>query len=174
MEEWIRTSRYCDVFLYDLSGTAQNILTEVSVYFKEWRHIPKNSVQFRHHCRGEYDYILSNVRGLEMTDLPLWPFSGVAFNWYAHSKVHMDGGDGPYAVLTVSGNFKGGYVCLAGLNLSFELRPGEVIIFNSRRVPHFNLSYEGERHSFVFYTQHLLDAWVADGNGWDGHRTARG
>jgi hypothetical protein len=117
--------------------------------------------------------IVLNLEGMETTDIPLWPFSGVALNWHALAKAHVDPGDGPLAVIVPIGDFKGGHVCLPTLKLTFELQPGEVLIFDSKMLPHFNLDPElgpgDARHSLVLYTQHRLSTWCA-GNGWPDHQ----
>jgi hypothetical protein len=103
---------------------------------------------------------------MEYADLLTQPFSSVAVNWNARTGIHFDYGDFGLCVVIALGDFQGGHLCLRGVNIAVELKRGEVLVFDSNVVPHFNLSKEGARHSLVFYMDKSLKKWLEVGNGW--------
>jgi hypothetical protein len=53
--------------------------------------------------------------------------------------------------------------------LVLELRSGDMIIFPSTQVTHFNAHFSGYRVSFVLHTDKGGASWVKDFNGWMGN-----
>ncbi len=47
------------------------------------------------------------------------------------------------------------------------LRNGDVVIFPSAAISHFNLHYKGMRASIVLHSDKRGMEWAADRNGWD-------
>jgi len=47
------------------------------------------------------------------------------------------------------------------------MQSGDVIIFKSAKISHFNLHYIGKRASLVFHTDRAARSWAKDRNGWD-------
>ena len=69
---------------------------------------------------------------------------------------HRDTRDGSICVVSAFGNYRGGQLCLFEPGLIFELEPGDVLAFPSSKITHFNLDFEGERHSIVLHTEAAL------------------
>jgi hypothetical protein len=46
---------------------------------------------------------------------------------------------------------------------------GDVVIFPSGHITHFNLDYEGTRCSLVMFMDKQGDEWVKNRNGWAHH-----
>lgn len=54
------------------------------------------------------------------------------------------------------GEWEGGHLVLDELGLVFEMQPGEVIVFDSTRIVHFNMHFVGERMSVVMHSDKEL------------------
>jgi hypothetical protein len=67
------------------------------------------------------------------------------------------------------GNWEGGEICLHELGLVIALRPGDILVFPSRNITHFNLHYTGVRGSMVLHSDRQGDNWVENCNGWERH-----
>lgn len=70
------------------------------------------------------------------------------------------------AISTFRKDWKGGKLCLYEAKLVIDLRPGDIIIFPSGRITHFNLHFEGEKGSLVLHTDRELKRAADDCNGW--------
>lgn len=53
--------------------------------------------------------------------------------------------------------------------LVLSLRNGDVVVFPSCDITHFNLHFIGRRASIVFVSDKWLTGWLKDGNGWNGN-----
>lgn len=71
-------------------------------------------------------------------------------------------------VMQFSRNCKGGGLALHEAGLIFEMQSGDILIFPSRLITHFNLHFEGIRASFVLHSDKHGKAWVVNRNGWAG------
>lgn len=60
----------------------------------------------------------------------------------------------------------GGQLCLYEPGIVLESRDGDLVIFQSRKVTHFNLHFMGIRGSVVLHTDQTGDRWAQDFNGW--------
>lgn len=47
-----------------------------------------------------------------------------------------------------------------------DMDNGDMVIFKSASMTHFNLDYKGKRASMVFHTDRASKGWVKDNNGW--------
>ena len=61
---------------------------------------------------------------------------------------------------------KGGDLCLEKPGISLQLENGDVAIFSSSKLSHFNTHFEGKRASLVFHSDVSAKAWVRNRNGW--------
>ena len=52
------------------------------------------------------------------------------------------------------------------LGLVFALRFGDIFIFESSNLTHFNLEYTGYRGSLVMHTDSSIQRYMKDMNGW--------
>lgn len=82
---------------------------------------------------------------------------------------HLDGGDKLLCVVIPFGDFEGGQLCLYEVGFSWNLQLGDVLIFPSCDLTHFNLHYKGKRGTLVLHSDRQADAWIDNRNGWDCH-----
>lgn len=97
-----------------------------------------------------------------------YPFCGFVLNVNGMTKVHRDPQDfRHFCVVVVVGDHEGGELCLLEPGLVLELKNGDMAIFQSGRVSHFNLHYSGVRASLVLNTDAALYEYASnDMNGW--------
>jgi hypothetical protein len=60
-------------------------------------------------------------------------------------------------------------VCLHELGLVIKLEAGDVLVFPSCNITHFNLHFTGKRGSLVLHSDRQGGRWVKDCNGWERH-----
>lgn len=101
---------------------------------------------------------------------PVHPFGGVVVNFNVCTRIHRDHQDAQdiCIVLPIYDGI-GGELVLYELGLVVNVRSGEIIIFRSSQISHFNLHFTGRRASFVFHSDRAGQFWVDDRNGWDQH-----
>jgi hypothetical protein len=97
---------------------------------------------------------------------PVAPFISLVINVNVRTKAHRDSYDRHLCLVIPIGHFVGGALCLLENGLVLELRSGDIALFRSSEVTHFNLDYKGSRASLVFQTDKEFAAWVRDHNGW--------
>ena len=100
---------------------------------------------------------------------PAYPFSGFVINFNVSTKGHRDGKDLKACLVMPIGTFQGGELCLAEPGLVIPLGSGDVFIFPSCLITHFNLLYTGMRASMVCHTDKEGTRWSYDRNGWEAH-----
>ena len=68
---------------------------------------------------------------------------------------HRDGGDveDGWVIMTVFGDFEGGYLCLPDLGVRVPFQPNDVVIFRSALLEHYITAFKGQRYSAVFFTK---------------------
>ena len=82
---------------------------------------------------------------------------GYALNYLGCTIGHRDIRDACVCVVVPIGMFVGGELGLHEPGLVFGLQAGHVIAFYSKKVTHFNLDFEGVRHSIVLHTDDSLN-----------------
>lgn len=100
-------------------------------------------------------------------DSPSRPFSGVVVNISVSTNGHRDASDKLICTVIPFGNWEGGEVCLYELGLVIQLKAGDILIFPSSNITHFNLHFVGLRGSLVLHSDVQGDHWVKDFNGWE-------
>jgi hypothetical protein len=60
----------------------------------------------------------------------------------------------------------GGGLCLLELGPIVDWHCGDLIIFKSSELTHFNMHYQGWQASSVLHSDKRADIWVENGNGW--------
>ena len=96
-----------------------------------------------------------------------YPFAGIVLNINAASIAHRDVGDDRLCVVIPFGNFTGGELVLYELGVVLELKAGDILLFNSVEITHFNLLYKGFRGSMVLHTDREWPNYVEnDQAGW--------
>ena len=100
---------------------------------------------------------------------PCYPFAGFVINLNVSTKVHRDAKDHLICLVLPVGNFIGGELCLVEPGLVLPLRSGDMTIFPSQDISHFNLTYQGARASLVCHTDREGLKWVEDRFKWRGN-----
>lgn len=72
-------------------------------------------------------------------------------------------------IIVPFGVWEGGEICLYELGLVINLKAGDILIFRSCEVTHFNLHFSGLRGSMVLHSDRQGDNWVENYNGWRSH-----
>ncbi|TFK73882.1 hypothetical protein BDN72DRAFT_760990, partial [Pluteus cervinus] len=101
-------------------------------------------------------------------ETPCYPFMGCVVNFCVSTSAHTDPCDKLICVVVPFGDFQGGEICLYEPGLVFSLQPGEILMFPSYKITHFNLHFKGTRGSFVFSSDKGMDSFVDGSNGWEG------
>jgi hypothetical protein len=94
------------------------------------------------------------------------PFIAIVINVNACSKGHRDPMDHHFCLVIPIGTFTGGALVMLETGLVLYLRQGDMVVFCSGDVTHFNLHYRGKRASLVLHTDKEMESWLRDGNGW--------
>jgi hypothetical protein len=81
---------------------------------------------------------------------PVTPFISLVININVSTKAHRDSLDRRLCLVIPIGHFEGGALCLLENGLVLELRSGDIALFGSSEVTHFNLDYCGTRAFLVF------------------------
>ncbi|KAF9529451.1 hypothetical protein CPB83DRAFT_893541 [Crepidotus variabilis] len=68
----------------------------------------------------------------------------------------------------------GGELCMVEPGIVLALRNGDMVVFASGLVSHYNTHYRGQRASMVFQTDQDFDAWVRNRNGWAENKNFKG
>lgn len=64
------------------------------------------------------------------------------------------------------GEFEGGGLVMFKQGLVLELQAGDIAVFRSAEITHFNMEYSGQRASLVLQTDSAFDKWEEGCNGW--------
>ena len=98
---------------------------------------------------------------------PGYPFSSLVLNINVMTSGHRDGQDLKACLVMAIGDHEGGELCLMEPGLVIPLRSGDLIIFRSCDVTHFNLHYKGFRASMVLHSDRHGEKWAKNCNKWD-------
>jgi hypothetical protein len=117
-----------------------------------------------------YDYIEVYCDSLPFNDAPeARPFTGIVVNFCVSTDGHRDTTDILLCVVIPFGRWEGGELVLHELGLVLKLHPGDVVVFPSGKITHFNLHFTGERGSVVLHSDGRGDRWLNNRNGWGNH-----
>ncbi|KAJ7201927.1 hypothetical protein C8J57DRAFT_1543611 [Mycena rebaudengoi] len=152
-EETVKNASACE----SLAG----ILTDICLFVKE---------NMFHHRRGvskKLDFYISFLPGNRQC--PYAPFGGVVINMGGCSEAHADELDleNHCVVMPFTKNCVGGALALHEVGLILDLHSGDMVVFLSARITHYNLHFKGKRASLVFQSDSSLKKW-ANANGWNG------
>jgi hypothetical protein len=98
-----------------------------------------------------------------------YPFPGFVLNIQVMTDGHLDSGDNTICVVVPFGDWKGGELVLYELGLVLDMSPGDILVFPSDKITHFNLNFRGIRCSVVMHSDAHGKTWVENRNGWDSH-----
>ena len=138
--------------------------------FFSFQCFPYLSYQVRSRLPNHFDELVAVIRHIPFAqNLLSYPFTNLIVNLGAETSAHIDPQDNGLCVVLPFGNWTGGELCLYEPGLVLELRPGDVVMFPSNHVTHFNLRMEGYRGSLVLSTDSHMNSWIKDRNGWGAH-----
>lgn len=83
---------------------------------------------------------------------PVAPFCSLVLNFNVATGIHRDPQDLEICLVLVISDCVGGELCLLEPGLVLDLRPGDLVIFPSADISHFNLPFIGKRCSVVLNT----------------------
>ena len=131
---------------------------------------------FIDHCKQIRGTLPDQYKGLSVhaDSLPgnvhtiAYPFLSVVVNLNVATSSHRDHMDKELCVVLVIGDFEDGELCLYEPGLVIPIHSGDIIVFPSARITHFNIHYKGCRASIVLHTDREIDKWSHDQrNGWE-------
>jgi len=94
-------------------------------------------------------------------------FGGFVVNLNVCTRIHRDPEDLRFCVvLVLSESCRGGDLCFQELGLRLSLRNGDMVVFQSHALSHFNLHFQGKRASVVLHTDRAGLQWIDTRNGW--------
>jgi hypothetical protein len=136
-------------------------LTEICTYVNDL---------VRLHLPNEYTVVKSFVDVLPLNECPTaYPFPGFVLNLQVSTEAHRDSGDSTICVVIPFGTWKNGGIVLHEVRLLVDLSPGDILVFPSYKITHFNLHFDGLRFSLVMHSDKHGQSWVDDRNGWKTH-----
>jgi hypothetical protein len=97
----------------------------------------------------------------------VYSFSGYLLNINVSTRIHQDHLDTGHCLILNMIQGSGGHLCFLEPGIVLELPHGDIVIFSSSAITHFNLHYIGRRASLVFHTDKAGESWVHNRNGWD-------
>jgi len=98
---------------------------------------------------------------------PIYPFLGWVMNMNSLTLLHHDWLDEGVCMILAIFDGEGGELGLMEPGIILELRNGDVVIFPSSQISHFNMHYRGCRAALVFHSDKSTKGWLEDRNGWD-------
>ena len=87
----------------------------------------------------------------------------------ACTTAHRDPLDLESCLVSPFGDLQGSELCLFESRLVLNLRPGDLVVFPSSKITHFNLHMKGIRCSLVLQTDRGMARWSQDRGDWGGH-----
>lgn len=100
---------------------------------------------------------------------PAYPFTGFVVNLNVVTKLHRDWGDLKFClVMAISDGCTGGDLCFLEPGIRLELGHGDLVLFRSAELSHFNMHFRGKRASIVFHSDAAGVEWVKSRNEWKG------
>lgn len=98
---------------------------------------------------------------------PAYPFGGFVVNFNVSTLIHRDWKDlNLCMVIVISEDCVGGELALLEPGLVLDLQNGDMVLFPSGKISHFNMHYIGKRASLVFHSDSSSQSWIKDRNGW--------
>lgn len=138
----------------------------MSVYLFKFQRL--TYFQLKELLPNSYETLSYLVEALPNCDIsPVYPFSGFVLNVNVSTRIHRDWGDEDICLVLVLSDCLGGELCLMEPGVVLKLNTGDIVIFKSAEISHFNLHYTGKRASMVFHTDKMARSWAKDRNGWD-------
>lgn len=96
---------------------------------------------------------------------PGYPFTSIVININIACEAHRDS-DMVMCVAIPFKQFTGGELVLVEAGLVLQVEAGDLVVFPSTDLTHFNLHYRGERGSIILHSDATGEGWVKNRNGW--------
>jgi hypothetical protein len=103
-----------------------------------------------------------------------YPFPGCIINLLVATEAHWDSGDDIVCVVIPFGEFKDAELVLMEARTMVDIQEGDVFIFPSFQLTHFNMAFKGVRGSIVMHSDKDAKRWRTDRNGWQNHMATLG
>lgn len=98
---------------------------------------------------------------------PAYPFGGFVVNLNVATRAHRDHKDfRRLCLIIVISDCKGGELALVEPGVVLELQSGDMVLFRSADLTHFNLDFQGFRASMVMHSDGAAQSWIDNRNGW--------
>lgn len=118
----------------------------------------------------EYTILSKYVDILPSNDVsPVYPFTGFVLNINVTTLVHRDPEDERICIVLVISDCEGGELCFLESGMVIALKLGDLIVFPSTKLTHFNTHFSGKRVSIVFHSDKHFRRWAESNNGWLGN-----
>ncbi len=125
--------------------------------------------KIKEHFPGVHSELGRFCKILPANDIsPVHPFAGYVVNINVATRIHRDFQDQELCVVLVASNedCTGGQLVLDEPGLVLDMKSGDIVIFPSHNISHFNMHFKGKRASIVFHSDKQGKEWVGDRNGW--------
>lgn len=73
----------------------------------------------------------------------VYPFQSWVLNLNVSTKAHRDPKDFGLCLVIPVGRFEGGELCMVETGLVLEMQSGDIVVFPSPEITHFNLHFKG-------------------------------
>lgn len=83
------------------------------------------------------------------------------------TRIHRDWKDLHICLVMVFSDCEGGDLAFMEPGIVFSLNNGDMIIFPSSKISHFNLHFKGKRVSLVLHSDNAVQKWTDSRNGWE-------
>ena len=115
----------------------------------------------------EFNLLEAYVQILPGNNSPTYsPFLSISINFNVATKGHRDSMDKAVCLVLAITNARGGDLVLHEPGIVVDLKNGDIIIFKSSKITHFNLHFTGIRASIVLHSDKEFDRWVENRNNW--------
>jgi hypothetical protein len=122
------------------------------------------------HLPDAFDRLRVFCEILPLNQMPAtYPFPGFVLNIQVCTEAHVDANDDTICVVIPFGPYEGGELVLYEAGLVLEIQEGDILIFPSYCLTHFNLHFTGVRGSVVMHSDKAVTTWNANRNGWNRH-----
>jgi hypothetical protein len=102
------------------------------------------------------------------------PFPGCIINLSVATEAHWDAGDDLICVVIPFGEFEDGELVLLEARTILDIQEGDVFMFPSFQLTHFNMAFKGVRGSIVMHSDKDAKRWKLNRNGWQHHMATFG
>lgn len=96
----------------------------------------------------------------------VYPFGGLVINFNVVTRVHRDSKDEEICLVLAIVEGEGGELVFFEPGVVVPMQNGDLVLFRSTRISHFNLDFKGKRCSIVFHSDGAGRSWVNDCSGW--------